>query len=232
MRSSLFCLIISAVAACSATGGARASSWQEEFGISECALAPTGRNDYFILEPGFQIVLEGKKGKLQITVLDETKSVDGVTTRVVEEREWQDGELVEVARNFFAICPGTKDVFYFGEDVDVYEDGETVSRAGTWLAGKDGARPGLMMPGKPRVGMKYYQEIAPGIAMDRAEIMSLDAPQMTPAGVFTRCLMINESSALSSEREVKVYAPGIGLIRDADLLVTRYGFMPTKGREV
>ena len=63
------------------------SSWQEEFGISERTLVPTGRNQYFILEPGFQLVLEGKNEKLAITVLDETKKVNEVITRVVEERE-------------------------------------------------------------------------------------------------------------------------------------------------
>ena len=86
------------------------SSWLQEFRISERTLVPTGRNDFFILEPGFQIVLEGNTGlfgmtneKLVITVLDETKMVDGVLTRVVEEREWKNDELYEVARNFFAI---------------------------------------------------------------------------------------------------------------------------------
>jgi hypothetical protein len=105
-------------------------SWEQEFGISECELAPTGRSQYFILEPGFQLVLEGGSEKVAITVLDETKTITGVvdeaktattvTTRVVEEKEWKDDELVEVSRNFFAICPTTNDVFYFGEEVDDY----------------------------------------------------------------------------------------------------------------
>ncbi len=202
------------------------SSWQQEFGISQCALSPTGRNRYFILEPGFQVVLEGSNDKLRITVLDETKKVNGVVTRVVEEREWKNGELIEVSRNFFAICEATKDVFYFGEDVDMYDGGRVVNHSGAWLAGENGARAGLMMHGEQRLAMKYYQEIAPAVAMDRAEIVSLEDTIATPAGSFSKCLRTKEGTALNFfEREYKTYAPGIGLIQDANLLVTKYGFI-------
>jgi Concanavalin A-like lectin/glucanases superfamily len=54
-------------------------------------------------------------GELTITVLNETKMVDGVETRVVEERETKGGKLKEVSRNYFAISKRTNDVFYFGE---------------------------------------------------------------------------------------------------------------------
>ena len=56
--------------------------------------------------------------KLIVTVLNETREIDGIMTRVVEEREWRNGKLKEISLNFFAICADTKDVFYFGEDVD------------------------------------------------------------------------------------------------------------------
>ena len=59
-------------------------------------MVTTGQNTYFILEPGFQLVLEGGNEVLAITVLDETIEIDGVHTRVVEEREWKNGELIEV----------------------------------------------------------------------------------------------------------------------------------------
>jgi len=108
---------------------AQNSSYKNNFDISNRSLVSSGRNDYFILEPGFQIVLEGSTGflgmtdaKLVITVLDETKEVDGFITRVVEEREWKNDELHEVARNFFEIDNETGDVFYFGEEVDFYSE--------------------------------------------------------------------------------------------------------------
>ncbi len=204
------------------------SSWQEEFDIANCELLTTGRNQYFILEPGHQIVLEGDGEKVEITVLDETKTVDGVATRVVEEREWQDGELLETSRNYFAICEATNDVFYFGEDVDYYKDGEVVKHDGAWLAGSNGNTAGLIMSGSPTLGMKYYQEIAPGVALDRAEIVSLDETCETPAGTFDNCLKVQESTALNVfETEYKYYAPEIGLIREEDLLLTKYGAVTT-----
>ena len=106
---------------------------KKEFGISERILVPTGRNRYFILEPGFRLVFESKNEKLVITVLNETKEVNGILTRVVEEREWKNGKLIEVSRNFFAICDRTKDVFYFGEKVDMYKGGKVDNHKGAWL---------------------------------------------------------------------------------------------------
>jgi hypothetical protein len=187
MRNGFAFAVGLAVSAACVEGPQADSSWQKEFDISSCKLSTTGRNQYFILEPGYQIVLEGEDERVEITVLDETKTVDAVATRIVEEREWVEGELYEVSRNYFAICDATKDVFYFGEDVDYYEEGKVVKHEGAWLAGS-GNKPGLIMPGSPNLGMRYYQEIAPGVAMDRAEIVSLDEVCETPAGSFAHCL--------------------------------------------
>ena len=202
------------------------TEWQKDFDIAGCKMSTTGRNEYFILEAGFQLVLEGGDTKLQITVLDETRNVDGVLTRVVEEREWKRGKLYEVARNYFAICEQTKDVFYFGEDVDFYENDKVVKHDGTWQAGKDGAKAGLIMPGTPKLKMKYYQEVAPQVAMDRAEIVSLTETCKTPAGTFTKCMKVKEGSAIDPRMsEYKYHAPGIGLVRDEDLRLVKYGFI-------
>jgi hypothetical protein len=212
-----------------AWGQSKKSEWQDEFALSSCNLVTTGRNPYFVLEPGFQLVLEGDDTKIQITVLNETKTIDGVNTRVVEEREWKEGKLHEVAKNYFAICEQTKDVFYFGEDVDYYENGKVVKHDGSWLAGKNGSKAGLMMPGTPKLKMKYYQEIAPGVAMDRAEIESLTETCKTPAGTFSGCMKVKEGSALNLlETEYKYHAPGIGLVRDADVRLVKHGFIKGK----
>lgn len=222
-----------AAAALAASGAAFAqgggSGWQQEFGISNCNLVNQGRNTYFVLEPGFQLVLEGGDTKLQITVLEETKVVDGATTRVVEEREWKDGQLHEISKNYFALCEQSKDVFYFGEDVDYYKDGKVIKHDGTWHAGVNGNKPGLMMPGAPQPKMRYYQEIAPGVAMDRAEVVSVSDTCKTPAGTFQGCLKVRETSAIDKlAREFKYHAPGIGLVRDEDLRLVRYGFIKDK----
>jgi hypothetical protein len=205
------------------------ATWTESFNLEECNFSPTGRNNCFILEPGYQLTLEGVGGQegvqLVITVLNETVTIGDVETRVVEERETENGVLVEVSRNFFAICTQTGSVFYFGEDVDIYEDGEIVSHEGAWRAGTGGAKAGLMMPGIILLGARYYQEVAPGVAMDRAEILNSEEIVESPAGRFDKCLKIEETTPLEpGVKEYKFYAEGIGLVRDEDLLLTEYGF--------
>jgi hypothetical protein len=200
--------------------------FRDEFEIAKCNLLATGRNPYFILEPGYQITLEGDGEKLVITVLDKTRVISGVTTRVVEEREWKKGKLYELSLNYFALCEGSNDVYYFGEDVDIFEDKKPVRHDGSWLAGNGGNRAGLMMPGSPKVGMKYYQEVAPGVAMDRAEIVSVNEKCRTPAGTFTGCVKIRETSTLEPlASDVKYYAPGVGFVGDGSLRIVRYGFV-------
>jgi hypothetical protein len=225
--SLLVCL--GAVAAPAAVGKAE-KKFTDTFIVDKSELASTGRNPYFIIEPGFQAVLEGKeKGKvivLTITVLNETKLVDGVETRVVEEKETVDGQVAEISRNYFAFSKKTRDVFYFGEDVDIYKNGNVISHEGAWLSGVAGAKFGLMMPGTPLLGARYYQEMAPKMAMDRAEVVGLGGSMKTPAGQFEGCLETDESSALESARGRKVYAPGVGLIFDEGLKLARYGFRP------
>jgi len=196
--------------------------WTDEFHLAERRFSPTGRNRFFILEPGHTIVLESKSDKVVITALDQTKKIGDVVTRIVEEREFEDGELVEVSRNFFAICTRTGDVFYFGEEVDDYKDGTIVGHGGAWRADAKDCKAGIIMPGTVLVGARHYQEIAPN-AMDRAEIIADDVTMDTPAGTFKNCIRVKETSPLEPGSICyKTYAPGIGLIQDEDLLLTAW----------
>src|SRR5690242_1881871 len=74
----------------------KSDGWRETFAVDKKNLVSTGVNPYFDLTPGMKHFYEHKKSKLTITVLAETKIVDGVETRVVEEREESDGMLKEV----------------------------------------------------------------------------------------------------------------------------------------
>jgi len=228
-RRFLFCAAFAGAttaAAVSAQRPARPSAdpggWEAPFTAAPADLATAGENPYFVLKPGYQLVLEGKESgvavRLVVTVLNETKKVGGFETRVVEERETRNGALAEVSRNYFAIHKTTRDVFYFGEDVDVYKNGRVISHEGAWLHGTAGARFGLAMPGNPRPGQRYYQEQAPKVAMDRSEIQAIDARVTTPAGTFDRCVKSEETTPLEPKaREYKAYAPGVGLIKDGTL---------------
>ena len=222
--AAVIALIAIAASARAATPG-EATPWATDFDTDPANLASVGRNPYFVLEPGHYMVLRDKqKNQVTITVLDETRMVAGVETRVIEERELAKGKLVEVSRNYFAIHKTSHDVFYFGEDVDMYKKGKVVNHESSWLAGVGGAKPGLIMPGEARVGYRHYQEQAPGVAVDRAEILSNQETLETPAGKLVNCLKVAETTALESgELEYKYYAPGIGLVKEESMLLVEHG---------
>ncbi len=196
--------------------------WTDSFHEEDCTFSSVGRNRFFILQPGHQLVLANAKERVVITVTNKTKVVGGVETRVVEEREEENGKLKEVSRNFFAVCKEHGDVFYFGEEVDDYEDGKIVGHSGAWRADEKDSKAGIIMPGTVLLGARHYQEIAPN-AQDRAEIVADDVTLKTPAGTFTNCIRVEETSGLDPEEKCyKTYAPGVGLIQDEDLLLTGY----------
>lgn len=204
-----------------------AGRWTDYFPVDPDELVPTGRNPYFILEPGYFLILRKGNEEITITVLNETKKVDGVVTRVVEERETNKGKPVEISRNFYAISKRTNSVYYFGEEVDIYEDGKVVSHDGAWLSGVDGAKFGLMMPGTPLIGARYYNEMAPKVAMDRAEIVSVTETLETIAGTFKNCVRIGDTNPLEpgGVMEYKYYARGVGLIWDDKAELVKYGML-------
>jgi uncharacterized membrane protein YkoI len=194
--------------------GKEEDDFTKDFPLEKDELSPTGRNPYFILEPGYFLILEKGDQRLTITVLDETKKVDGVECRVVVENETKGGKVVEKSRNYFAISKRTNSVYYFGEDV-----------GGAWLSGEKGAKFGLMMPGTVLLKAKYYQEMAPGVAMDRAEIVSVTQTVVTPAGTFKNCVKTEETTPLEPKtRDYKYYAAGIGLVQEDELKLVKYGF--------
>ncbi len=167
---------------------AQNKQFTEDLMQKDCTFETTGRNQFFILEPGYQLTLENKKGgKLVITVLNETRQIGETETRIVEENESENGRPVEISRNFFAFCKQTGSVYYFGEEVDLYKNGKLVKGEDAWLA-QSNNKAGVAMPGLALLGARYYQEIAPGVAMDRAEILSTSETKQTPAGNFTNCL--------------------------------------------
>jgi hypothetical protein len=202
---------------------APSQDWMEDFNLPARKLAPVGVSRYFNLTPGYQLVLASATSKLTITVLDETKEFSGITTRVIEENEEVNDAQSEISRNYFAMDQETGDVFYFGEEVDFYSNGQVSGHGGAWLAYEKGNRPGLIMPGDPKVGMKYYQELAPGVAADRATVVSVSETITTSAGEFKNCLLTQESSKLEAGAiEYKTYCPGIGLVQDESLTLVSY----------
>lgn len=191
--------------------------------ISICApdagpFSATIDNPFFPLPVGAQWILvgqseEGLPVRVEVTSLDAPEVVAGIVTRVVREREWEDGALVEISHNFFVqTADGT--VCYYGEDVDIYEAGEIVSHEGAWRAGVNAALPGIFMPANPQVGQVFQQEIAPGIAEDEATLVAAGETVAVDFGTFTDTIRFTELNPLDGGTSEKVYARGVGLIVD------------------
>jgi hypothetical protein len=199
------------------------------FNLEDCTFKSVGANPYFILRPGYRLTLEGEDDglaeRVRISVLSQVKDITvpgigTVRTRVVEEKEWSNETLIERSLNYFAICGPTNDVFYFGEDVDIFEDDGTVSHDGAWLAGRDGAKPGLIMPGRFLLGSRYYQEVASGIALDRAEHVKSGLAIQTGEGRLNQCVKVIETTPLERGESEKIYCRGVGLVFDSGIVLT------------
>jgi hypothetical protein len=201
----------------------RAQDWQASFPVDKKNLGIRGDNPHFPLNPGYRLSYRHGKDTDVLTVLKETKRIDGVECRVVEDREERNGQLIELTHDYYAIDSATNDVYYMGEDVDVYKAGKVVSHKGSWLAGINGAKFGMMLPGQPKVGQRFFQEQAPGVGMDRIEIKSASEKLTTPAGKFENCILVEETTPLEKGvRDRKWYAKGIGAVKDAEMVLVSY----------
>ena len=189
--------------------------------ISRCAPGPgftvASTNPWFPMDVGRQLVLEGdEEGETLtnvVTVLNVTRTIEGVVTRVVEEREFLDGVLSEVTWNYHVQAPDGS-ICYYGEDVDVYTDAG-ITHEGAWCPGGDN-QPGIFMPAEPVEGMEYQNEVAPGIALDEARIVGA-GPTTVPFGRFEETIRIREFDPLSGGKDHKVHARDVGIIVDGTL---------------
>jgi hypothetical protein len=227
--------VLTALAACdqpststrSLAGQEVSLSSAKKLDVSRCATTNTGfttnfSHPYFGSTPvGNQLVLEADEGgehtRNEVTVLALTRNIGGVTTRVIEEREFTDGTLAEVTYNYF-VQASDGSICYYGEDVDVYENG-TITHEGAWC-GVGPNQPGIFLPADPQVGMEFQNEVAPGIAEDEARIVG-KGPVTVPAGTFHNTIRIRESNPLDGGKDFKVFAAGVGIVVDGVQKLTR-----------
>jgi hypothetical protein len=172
-------------------------------------------NPYYTLTPGttftYQTKTEdGETEKNIVIVTDKTKEILGITTTVVWDRVWLEEELIEETFDWYA-QDKEGNVWYMGEDSKEYENGEVVSTEGSWEAGVDGAKPGIIMEADPQVGDSYRQEYYPGHAEDAAKVVSLNEEVTVPFGTFTNCLQTRDISLLDpTQDEDKYYCTDVG----------------------
>ncbi len=178
-------------------------------------------NRFFPLPPGTRFIYRGSEDgeplKDIVDVTREAKTILGVKVTVVLDRLFKSGDLVEKTFDYFA-QDKAGNVWYFGEDTKEFENGVVVSTAGTFQAGKDGARAGIIMPAHPKVGETTREEFAPGVAEDMATVLSRGEKVSVPFGTFHGCIKTANFTPLEpGAREIKYYCPRIGFVRGFDV---------------
>ena len=192
--------------------------------INPADFTTTIDNPKFPLVPGTTLVYRNPAGAeiIRFQITGETRTVMGVTCVVVHDVVTEDGLLVEDTFDYFA-QDTAGNVWYFGEAVRNFVDGHFENTDGSWLAGVNGAEPGIVMKAAPMVGDTYQQENAPGIAEDAATVLNLDTTVSTPYADFSHALQTYEFTALDpSLQEHKFYADGIGFLRVDNLLTGEF----------
>jgi hypothetical protein len=170
-------------------------------------------NPYLPFVPGsvwHYEVVEGDEviETVEVRATDDTREVAGVATTVVNEVvKDASGAVIEDTYEWYA--QDTKgNVWSFGETTTSFEEGVQTTD-GSWEAGTDGARAGLAMAARPRVGDGYYQEFRPGVAEDRAEVVALDVTR----GEWTGLVETRDTTPLEpGVEEHRFYAEGLGLV--------------------
>ncbi|WP_281431842.1 calcium-binding protein [Rhizobium setariae] len=171
-------------------------------------------NPYMILKEGttFHYADMGLGTTTNTMVTHKTAVIDGVRCVVVHDVAFVNGQLEEDTFDYYA-QDKRGNVWYFGEDTTQYEPGNPVpiGTVGSWRAGVDGAKPGIIMEARPHIGDVYHQENAKGIAEDAAKVLSLDANVFTIYGMSHHALKTKEFSPLSpGQIEHKFYIAGVG----------------------
>ena len=176
-------------------------------------------NVYLPLASLKQDILESNGERVERTAKPDTHktfTIAGQTVEAlaVEDREYADGKLAEVTLDFFAQADdGT--VYYLGEDVDEYKNGEVIGHSGAWLLGKDTQKPGVLMPAHPKVGDRFRSEDVPKITWEADEVVSISETVTVPAGTYPHCVKIKEKTS-DGDTEYKYYAPGVGCVKEVE----------------
>jgi hypothetical protein len=184
-------------------------------------------NPYFPLREGFTYHYVGREfdeatgafalAPNDVRVPHEHKQVDGVQALVVYDTDDPGSQPSEATRDYYA-QDKLGNVWSMGElTTQVVRDRQgkvvKVTHEGSWEAGVNGAKPGLVMKAHPRVGDDYFREHAPGVALDSAAVTTAGTTLSDHGRTYHNVLVTKETSALDpGVVEFKWYAPGVGLV--------------------
>ena len=176
-------------------------------------------NQWFPLKPGSRWHYRAVDGdghfsdKMRVT--HRTKTILGVETTVVHDVVLRHRRPREVTSDWYA-QDRDGNVWYFGENTrELNRHGQVTSREGSFRAGRDGALPGVLFPGDPRVGQKARQEYYRGHAEDHFKVLDLDARVSTPYASTRHAVRTNETSPLEpGVVDNKYYVRGVGTVKE------------------
>ena len=174
-------------------------------------------NPWFPLVPGttyrYRGSKDGKPSRDVVTVTHRTRRIAGVPCVVVEDRLYLSGYLAERTTEWYS-QDRHGNVWYFGEDTaELDKRGRVLNTAGAWRAGVDGARPGLFMFARPRIGLSAQQEFYKGQAQDHFRVLSLSAAVRVPFTSSRRAMLTQEWTPLEPGTiDHKLYVRGIGTV--------------------
>jgi len=180
-------------------------------------------NLYLTLKPGVVWVYAGKDDHRKSTRIEEevtshTKLILGVATTVVKKRVWQQNELVNEASEWYA---QDKDgnVWSFGKESKKMKNGGIIDTTNSWEAGRNGAKPGIVMKAYPRVGEAYRQEFVYGKAENMGQVLSNSQTIKIGLGEYKNCLQIQSWTRLEPALvEYRFYSKEVGnVIRAANI---------------
>lgn len=176
-------------------------------------------NPWFPLKPGTVLTYkgedEGTPARDVLRVTHRVKRIQGIRATVIDDRVYKRGQLAERTHDYYA-QDRRGDVWYLGEDTATLKpNGQVQSRAGTFRAGRDGARAGIFMPAQARPGDGGWQEDYVGHAQDRYRILNKHTRVHTPAVTSRRAMLIQETTPLEpGVVDHKIYVRGIGTVRE------------------
>jgi hypothetical protein len=174
-------------------------------------------NPWFPLKPGTTYVYQGVKDGVSAVdifrVTHRTRVIHGVSCVVIDDRSYFNGRLGERTTDWYA-QDKAGNVWYYGEaTAELNPNGTVKTTAGSFQAGKDGARGGIFMPAHPHVGAAYQQEFSKGNAEDRFKILNLSAHITTPGGSSRHAMLTKETTPLEPGTiDHKTYVRGIGTV--------------------
>jgi hypothetical protein len=193
--------------------GSRPAPTCPSFSSTNFRKSTTIDNRYFPLVPGTRFTYKGAIDKQPVVgivyVTHATPTIDGVATVEVHDQVYESGVLIEDTEDWYA-QDNQGNVWYLGERATQLPAG---THTGSWTAGVNGAQPGYIMEAAPKVGDRYCQENAPGVAQDAAQVLNVSASRSVPFGSYRgNVLQTKDYSLLEPNKENKFYEPSVGML--------------------